>query len=149
MAIKFERKEEYSNMREFLQPLGASSRLAHMDPKHRLIIIYVGLFVFASLVIAYQGFMRQHETPKGPELTATGVIAEKRIDGFRRPVHVFEVELVLADGEKYRGTLRTDPESYQRLFPGDHMVVTYRRTSKTNRVQILKAELVAPPQSNE
>lgn len=168
VAIKY-RREGFQK-----RPLGGrnryevSTRFSPRDPRHRLLLIYVGIIVVSILLLVSHFLIESRQINWLPERSGEGRVLEKRIEAEGRPdmryVLLIRVSVPPADAvesdllpwsqpgrEKVLGPLELtgnvtiSQEDWKKIAPGAALRVHYTINSRRTRVVIREIYLDGGP----
>ena len=145
MAVKYVRGDESGTSGMLEEPMGPLRRLTRLDPKKRLVIIYLGLMGFAMLLVLTRMVSTPTQFGGRPVERGEGVIVEKEVHGEGESAYFFLIEVSLPDGETLVAYGRTDAETFERLEEGDRIGVLYQTNRKKTQIRVRETGLVALP----
>ena len=125
--------------------MGPLRRLSRLDPKKRLMVIYLGLMGLAMLLVLTRIFSTPTQFGGRPVERGEGVIVKKEARGEDEPAYFFLIEVVLPDGETQASYGRTDAETFERLEEGDRIGVLYQTNRRKTQIRIVETGMVALP----
>lgn len=145
MAVKYGRGGDTGSSGMLEEPMGPLRRLTRLDPKKRLIIIYLGLMGLAMLLLLTHMFSTPTQFGGRPVERGEGVIVKKEARGEGEPAYFFLIKVLLAEGDPLVAYGRTDAETFERLEEGDRIGVLYQTNRKKTQIRIRETGLVALP----
>ena len=146
MAVKYVRggdEPDTSGMLE--EPMGPLRRLSRLDPKKRLVVIYLGLMGLAMLLLLTHMFSVPTQFGGQPVERGEGVIVKKEVHDEGESAHFFLIKVSLPEGDPLVAYGRTDAETFERLEEGDRIGVLYQTNRKKTQIRIRETGLVALP----
>ena len=132
MAIKYTRdKTDQGRPPRSYGPPGLSGG-GVSDLKRRLFFVYVGIggAVFALSITNVRG--RADTFENQPTLRGVAVITAKEAD----------IATLVLDMEGLQATYKPDPQTFERLNPGDRVAVLYQRSRNGRQIRIVEVGTV-------
>jgi len=145
VAVKYVRGDEGGPSRMAEEPMGPVRRLNRLEPKKRLLIIYLGLMGFAMLLVLTKIVSTPTQFAGRPMERGEGVILKKEVRGEAEPGYFFEIEVSLPDAGSVVAYGRTDAETFEGLEEGDRIGVLYQTNRRGTELRIRETGLVALP----
>ena len=168
VAIKYRREGFQKRILGERNRYEVRSRFSFRDPRHRLLVIYVGIIVVCIALLTSHFLIESRQTNWLSERIGEGLVLEKRIEGEataeRRYMLLLRVSVPPADAvesglvprsqaerEKALGplvltdTVRTSQKDWLSVAPGTPVRVQYTIDSRRTRVVIREIYLDAGP----
>ena len=145
MAVKYVRGDEPGTSGMLDEPVGPVRRLTRLDPKKRLVVIYLGLMGFAMLLVLTRMLSTPTQFGGRPVERGEGVIVEKEVHGEGESVYFFLIKVLVGEGDPLVAYGRTDGETFDRIEKGDRIGVLYQTNRKKTEIRICETGLVALP----
>ncbi|HUW62425.1 MAG TPA: hypothetical protein VMZ06_15580 [Candidatus Bathyarchaeia archaeon] len=135
MAIKYVRgKNGRGGPPHSYDPPGLFGSGGRVDIKWRLLFIYLGIgaLVFALSLVNVRDRLDTFENQ--PTLRGVAALTAKQ-----------DNTVLVLDVEALRATYKPDPQTFERLKPGDHVAVLYQRSRNGRQIRILEVGTVPIP----
>lgn len=146
MAIKYVRPDRPRRTDpSYYAPPGLVRRLGQIEPRQRLIIVYVGVSLVAALALVFHMSLGRMGFDNRPVISGEGVVTGKSVSEGPEPEYCLEIEVYLAGGGTSAGTAMTSQEVWERLAVGDRVGVRYQRSWSGRRIRIRETGVVALP----
>lgn len=127
---------------------GHTGRLAgrSLEPKRRLLYIYIGILLFCLLMLLFQGLGLQDSLALRPEQEGIGIVSAKDEHLGQYVVTVDLVPPDAADPAPLRGEARVPKDSFDSVAVGDPLHVVYQLNQKGTAIVVraLRAVPEAP-----
>ena len=144
MATKYVRKTTDRAGRHQGPPAGPFDMLRRMQPKRRLILIYVGVSAMSLLILLGDRFFVGSQFGGQPLIRGEGVVVTKHLREAEVPTYTLAIEVLTDAGTKtYPCHTQTDSETWNRLQEGDRVAVVYQFDRGKTRVRIREVGTVA------
>jgi len=145
VAVKYVRGGDTGSPGMLEEPMGPVGRLSRLDPKKRLVIIYLGLTGLAMLLLLTHMFSTPTQFGGRPVERGEGVIVGKEARGEGVPAYFFAIKVLLPEGDPLVAYGHTDAETFERLEKGDRIGVLYQTNRRKSEIRIREIGLVALP----
>ncbi len=146
MPVKYKREDADELAQWEAPPGGTLERIGQLDPKKRLLIIYLGLFG-AVLLIVMSGRLHGPASLSGrPVQQGEGIILEKIETGGVPPAYAFRIEVSADKGKRPVSEIAVNKDTYDRFAVGNRIGLLYQINRLGTLARIIEIGLVVLPE---
>ena len=112
---------------------------ARMPPKRRLLVIYLGILVFAAFGMVASRFGAMTEfSGQAPQRCVATVISKELREGLEEPVPTLTLRLSRESGGDVDAEVPVEAEQWEAFSPGDRIGVLYRLSRWSGELRIIE-----------